>query len=163
MTADGERDSRATRRDVLRIAGALALGGGAAPALVAPAVATPAEMHAAVTSIVGDARINEGKVKLDIPPLVENGNTVPCTVTVESPMTAADHVKAIHVFTEKNPQPYVISVVLGPRAGRASLSTRVRLRDSQTVLAVAEMSDGTFWSGRANVMVTISACLEDIL
>ena len=78
-------------------------------------------------------------------------------------MTAADHVKAIHVFTEKNPQPYVISVALGPRAGRASVSTRIRLRDSQTVLAVAEMSDGTFWSGRANVIVTISACLEDVL
>ena len=163
MTAEGERDSRATRRDVLKIAGALALGGGAAPAVVAPAQATPAEMRAAVTSVVGEARISDGRVKLDIPPLVENGNTVPCTVTVESPMTAADHVKAIHVFTESNPQPYVISVVLGPRAGRASVSTRIRLRDSQTVLAVAEMSDGTFWSGRASVMVTMSACLEDIL
>jgi len=163
MTADSERDSRATRRDVLKIAGALALGGGAAPAVVAPARATPAEMQAAVASIVGEARVNDGRVKLDIPPLVENGNTVPCTVTVESPMTAADHVKAIHVFTEKNPQPYVISVVLGPRAGRASVSTRIRLRDSQTVLAVAEMSDGTFWSGRAGVIVTVSACLEDVL
>jgi sulfur-oxidizing protein SoxY len=163
MISDGEWDNEATRRDVLKIAGALALAGSAAPALVAPAEATLAEMQAAVTSIVGDARINDGKVTLDIPPLVENGNTVPCTVTVESPMTAADHVKAIHVFTEKNPQPYVISVALGPRAGRASISTRVRLRDSQTVLAVAEMSDGTFWSGRANVIVTTSACLEDVL
>jgi sulfur-oxidizing protein SoxY len=163
MISDGEWDKKATRRDVLRIAGAVALAGGAAPPLVAPAEATPAEVQAAVASIVGDARINDGKVKLDIPPLVENGNTVPCTVTVESPMTAADHVKAIHVFTEKNPQPYVISVGLGPRAGRASVSTRIRLRDSQTVLAVAEMSDGTFWSGHANVMVTTSACLEDIL
>jgi sulfur-oxidizing protein SoxY len=116
-----------------------------------------------VAGVVGDARINSGKVKLDIPPLVENGNTVPCTVTVQSPMTVADHVKAIHIFTEKNPQPYVISVALGPRAGHASFSTRMRLRDSQTVLAVAEMSDGSFWSGRASVIVTISACLEDIL
>jgi sulfur-oxidizing protein SoxY len=148
---------------VLKIAGAVALGAGAAPAMVDPASATPAEMQAAVAGVVGDARINSGKVKLDIPPLVENGNTVPCTVTVESPMTVADHVKAIHIFTEKNPQPYVISVALGPRAGRASVSTRIRLRDTQTVLAVAEMSDGTFWSGRASVIVTISACLEDVL
>ena len=95
------------------VAGALALGGAAAPALVEPAAATPAEMQAAVASVVGGARVTPGKVKLDIPPLVENGNTVPCTVTVESPMTAADHVKAIHVFTEKNPQPYVIGAVLG--------------------------------------------------
>jgi len=163
MTCDGKSGSAATRRDVLKIAGALALGGGASPALVTPAEATPAEMQAAVASIVGEARINDGKVKVDIPPLVENGNTVPCTVAVNSPMTAADHVKAIHVFTEKNPQPYVISVALGPRAGLASISTRIRLRDSQTVLAVAEMSDGTFWSGRAAVIVTVSACLEDVL
>lgn len=163
MTSDGKPESTATRRDVFRIAGALALGGGAVPALVATAAATPAEMQAAVASIVGEARVKDGKVKVDIPPLVENGNTVPCTVTVDSPMTAADHVKAIHVFTEKNPQPYVISVALGPRAGLASISTRIRLRDSQTVLAVAEMSDGTFWSGRAGVIVTISACLEDVL
>ena len=163
MTCDGKSGSAATRRDVLKIAGALALGGGASPALVTPAEATPAEMQAAVASIVGEARINDGKVKVDIPPLVENGNTVPCTVTVDSPMTAADHVKAIHVFTEKNPQPYVISVALGPRAGLASISTRIRLRDSQTVLAVAEMSDDTFWAGRAAVIVTVSACLEDVL
>jgi len=82
---------------------------------------------------------------------------------VASPMTAADHVKAIHVFAERNPQPYVIGVRLGPRAGRASIATRMRLRDSQTVLAIAELSDGTFWSDRLNVIVTQGACLEDIL
>jgi sulfur-oxidizing protein SoxY len=163
MVSDGERDRTATRRDMLRIAGALALGGAAVPSLIDPAAATPAEMQAAVAGVVGEARINAGRVKLDIPPLVENGNTVPCTVTVESPMSAADYVKAIHVFTEKNPQPNVIGIALGPRTGRASFSTRIRLRDSQTVLAVAEMSDGTFWSGRANVIVTISACVEDVL
>src|ERR1700741_2315950 len=100
MIAHGERDRTVTRRDVLRAAGALALGGGAGAAVATPAHATPAEMQAAVASIVGETRITPGKVTLDIPPLVENGNTVPCTVTVESPMTAADHVKAIHVFTE---------------------------------------------------------------
>ena len=161
--SNGEQNTTATRRDVLKIAGVLVAGCAAPAVAVTPAAATPAEMQAAVTSVVGEARINDGKVKLDIPQLVENGNTVPCAVTVDSPMTTDDHVKAIHVFTEKNPQPYVISVALGPRAGRASVSTRIRLRDSQTVLAVAEMSDGTFWSGHANVMVTTSACLEDIL
>ena len=67
--------------------------------------------------MVGDAQVRPGKVKLDVPPLIDNGNAVPLTVTVESPMTPADHVKAIHVFTEKNPQPNVVSVHLGPRAG----------------------------------------------
>jgi sulfur-oxidizing protein SoxY len=163
MTSEGERDRQATRRDVLRIAGALAAGCAAPAISVRPARATPAEMQAAVAGVIGDARLNAGKVKLDIPPLVENGNTVPCTVTVESAMTAADHVKAIHIFAEKNPQPYVIGVALGPRAGRASVSTRIRLRDTQNVLAVAELSDGTFWSDRANVIVTIGACLEDLI
>ena len=161
---DSERERTASRRDVLKIAGALAAGCAASTIALSPAAATPADVQAAVARLIGgDARLNAGKVKLDIPPLVENGNTVPCTVTVESPMTAADHVKAIHILAEQNPQPYVISVALGPRAGRASISTRIRLRDSQSVLAVAELSDGTFWSDRVNVMVTTGACLEDIL
>ena len=83
--------------------------------------ATPEEMQAAIRNVVGEAPVKKGRVKLDMPPLVENGNTVPLTVTVESPMTAHDHVKAIHVFNEKNPQPNVIGVHLGPRAGRAAI------------------------------------------
>jgi sulfur-oxidizing protein SoxY len=160
--SESKRGTETTRRDVLKLAAAAALGGGA-QAIANPAAATPAEMQAAVAGLIGGARLNVGKVKLDIPPLVENGNTVPCAVTVESPMTAADHVKAIHVFAERNPQPYVIGVRLGPRAGRAAVATRMRLRDSQTVLAVAELSDGTFWSDSLTVIVTQGACLEDIL
>lgn len=163
MANDDDGHGQATRRQALKLAGALALGSAAPSVLIAPANATPAEMQAAVAGVVGKAQVNVGRVKLDIPPLVENGNTVPCTITVESPMSVADHVKAIHVFAERNPQPYVISVALGPRAGRASISTRIRLRDTQSVLAIAEMSDGSFWSGRADVIVTIGACLEDVL
>jgi sulfur-oxidizing protein SoxY len=120
-----------------------------------------AAMQQAMRKVLGDATPRQGKVKLEIAPLIDNGNTVPLTVSVDSPMTAAEHVKAIHVFTEKNPQPNVLSVRLGPRAGRASVSTRVRLADTQTVHAVAELSDGSFWSGTAEVVVTLSACLED--
>jgi sulfur-oxidizing protein SoxY len=152
---------QATRRDVLRIAGALAVGGAVPAITVRPATATPAEMQAAIARVIGEAKLNVGRVKLDIPPLVENGNTVPCAVTVDSPMTAADHVKAIHVFNEKNPQPNAIGCVLGPRAGRAAISTRIRLADTQTVVAIAEMSDGTFWSDSVHVIVTLGACLED--
>jgi len=100
-------------------------------------------------------------VKLDIPPLSENGNTVATSVTVESPMTAKDYVKAIHLFAEKNPQPNIISVHLGPRAGKAAIATRIRLADTQTVTAIAEMSDGSFWQDTGDVIITLGACLED--
>src|SRR5205823_13581216 len=133
----GEGGPPATRRGFLKIAGALAVGGAAPTITVRPAAATPADMQAAIAKVIGDAKVNVGKVKLEIPPLVENGNTVPCAVTVDSLMTPVDHVKTIHIFTEKNPQPNVISVRLGPRAGRASISTRMRLRDTQNVLAIA--------------------------
>jgi sulfur-oxidizing protein SoxY len=152
---------RRSRRDVLRAAGALAGCGALARLAIGPAAATPAMMQDAVRSFVGEAPVKKGKVKLDLPPLVENGNSVPCTVSVDSPMTATDFVKAIHVFNEKNPQPYVISVQLGPRAGRADFSTRIRLADSQTVTAIAELSDGTFWSDDIYVIVTLAACIEE--
>ena len=131
-------------------------------ALVSPASATPAMLEEAIRGVVGEGMLGKGRVTLDVPPLVENGNAVPLTVTVDSPMTVADHVRAIHVFNEKNPQPHVISVTLGPRAGRAQLSTRIKLADAQRVVAIAEMSDGRFWSGEANVVVTIAACVEDV-
>jgi sulfur-oxidizing protein SoxY len=124
------------------------------------AQATPEQMRAAIRNVVGTAPVKKGRVQLDVPPVVENGNTVSLVVAVDSPMTAADYVKAIHVFNEKNPQPYLISVHLGPRAGKAKISTRVRLADSQTVTAIAEMSDGTFCSATADVVVTLAACVE---
>jgi len=151
----------ANRRHVLKTAGGLVGAGALSRFAVAPAAATPTAMADAVRRFVGEAPIKNGKVKLDIPPIVENGNSVPCTVAVDSPMNAADYVKAIHVFNEKNPLPNIISVTLGPRAGRAGFSTRIRLADSQTVTAIAELSDGTFWSGAADVIVTLAACLEE--
>jgi sulfur-oxidizing protein SoxY len=160
----------ATRRDVLAAAGSVAgglAGGFGWPASPAHAQlqkvqANPAALALAIRKIVGEATVTPGKVKLDVPPLSENGNSVSLGVTVDSPMTQAYHVKAIHVLTEKNPQPNVISVKLGPRAGRASIATRMRLADTQDVTAIAEMSDGTFWSDKAAVIVTLGACLEDL-
>ena len=120
-----------------------------------------AALEEAMRKVVGGAQLRAGRVKLDIPPLVDNGNVVPLTVEVESPMTAADHVRAIHVFTEKNPQPYVLTAHLGPRAGRARVTTRARIADTGEVIAIAQMSDGSFWSDRVRVIVTLSACLEE--
>lgn len=151
-----------SRREFLRAAGGAAAGLGLGAVLAAePARATPAEMQEAIRKVVGSATVSPGKVKLELPPLIENGNAVPLTVNVESPMTEAQHVKAVHVFTEKNPQPYVVSFHLGPRAGRARVATRVRLADSQTVVAICQLSDGSFWSDSTSVVVTLAACLED--
>lgn len=120
-----------------------------------------AALDEAIRKVTGGAPVREGRVKLDLPPLIDNGNAVPLSVEVESPMSAADHVKAIHVFTERNPQPYVLSAHLGPRAGRAQVSTRARIGDTGQVIAIAQMSDGSFWSGTVRVIVTLSACLEE--
>ena len=149
-------DMNTTRRELLIGAGA----SGAAMLVAVPAFATPEMMRAAIRKVVGEAKVNTGKIKLDIPPLVENGNTVAMSVTVDSPMTATDYVKAIHIFNERNPQPNVGSFHLGPRAGKADISARIRLSDSQNVTGIAEMSDGTFWSHEISVIVTLAACLE---
>ena len=154
-------DAKLTRRDTL-ILGGLAAAGAATPASPV-AASTPGQMERAIRQMIGEAEVRKGKVTLDLPPLVENGNTVPLTVIVDSPMTKADHVKAIHVVNEKNPQANVISVQLGPRAGKAHVSTRVRLAGTQTLTAIAEMSDGTYWSDSQEVIVTLAACLEDLI
>ena len=150
-----------TRRSFLVLAASAA----AAPALaqVPPNIAAirKAALEEAVRKVTGGAVIRAGKVKLDIPPLIDNGNSVPMNVTVQSPMTPEDYVRAIYLFTEKNPQPNVIWAQLGPRSGRASLSTRARIADTGTVMAVALLSDGSYWSDSASVVVTLSACLED--
>jgi sulfur-oxidizing protein SoxY len=112
---------------------------------------------------VGEAEVRPGKVKLDVPPLVENGNTVPMTVSVSNPMTAADYVKSIHVFNEKNPQPNIGNFYIGPRAGRAQVSARIRLADSQKIVAIARLSDDTFWSATIDVVVTLAACTEEVI
>jgi len=124
--------------------------------------ATPAMLEEAIRNVIGEANLQTGKITLEVPPIVENGNTVPVTIIVDSPMSKADHVKAIHVFNEKNPQPHVISITLGPRAGKARIATRIKLADTQRIVGIAEMSDGSFWIGEANVIVTIAACVEDV-
>jgi sulfur-oxidizing protein SoxY len=149
----------ATRRDVL--IGALA-GGLVATLRISDAQATPEEMRSAIRQFVGSAQVRKGRVELDVPPLVENGNTVSLVVSVDSPMTKTDYVKSIHVFNEKNPQPNVIGVYLGPRAGKAKISTRFRLADTQIVTAIAQMSDGSFWSASAEMIVTGAACVEGL-
>ena len=153
-------DERSRERPTRRLVLLTTAGLGLAP-FASLAFASPATMEEAIRSLVGDAAVTRGRVKLELPPIVENGNTVPLTVTVDSPMSEADHVTAIHIFNEKNPQPYVAAFALGPRAGKAVVSTRIRLADSQTVTAIAEMADGSCWSDDIDVIVTLAACIEE--
>lgn len=139
---------------------AASLGTLAAALLMRPARATPESMAAAIQAFTAGVVPTRGRVRLEMPALVENGNAVPVTVSVESPMTATDHVTTIALFNERNPLPDVARFQLGPRAGAAWVSTRIRLGDTQSVVAIARMSDGSLWSASAEVIVTLPACIE---
>lgn len=150
-----DQPSSIKRRKVL--AASVGLG---AWVFMRPAAATPEEMATAIKAFTGGAAVNTGKVTLNVAKLIDNGNAAPITVTVDSPMSAADHVTAIAVFNERNPQTEVARFALGPRAGKAVVSTRIRLATSQKLVAVARLSDGSFWSHTADVVVTLAACIE---
>ena len=124
------------------------------------AIAKKEDATKAIQEITGGKPIIDGKVKLVIPPLVENGNLVVLKLSVDSPMTANDYVKSVHVIAEGNPLPNIFTVHLTPRSGTANITTRVRLADSQKVWAIAQMSDGSFYQGSAETLVTLSACTE---
>lgn len=140
----------------------LAAGAGAvAVTLVSgPAIADTSDLADAIKRIARGGTPKTGRVSLKIPELAENGNAVGMTVEVQSPMTAADHVKTIHVLSEKNPIVDVVRFHVGPQAGRARISTNIRLATTQRVVALAEMSDGSVWQGHADVIVTLAACID---
>jgi len=157
-----KRASRADTRPAASRRGLLqgALGLGVLIATRPSRGATPPDLDDAIRAFAGGAKVSTGKVQLEVAPLVENGNAVPITVNVESPMTATEHVKSIAVFNERNPQRDVVVFTLGPRAGRARVATRIRLATSQKLVAVAQLSDGTFWQHGVDVIVTLAACVE---
>ena len=136
---------------------------GAAGALAFPgtALAQVDTLDPHVRALADGAPVRKGKVTLVLPQLADNGNSVPIRITVDSPMTAADHVKSIHLYSERNPVPNMANFYLGPRAGKAEIDSRVRLAASQRVTAVAKLSDGSFWYDAAPIVVTLSACLDE--
>jgi sulfur-oxidizing protein SoxY len=158
-----QQQANSTRRQFLGLAGGAAVLGAVPIVTMRPAEATPAELASAIRNVTGGATVKTGKVKLEVPPLVENGNTVPLTVSVANPMAPEDHVRSIHVFNEKNPQPNIANFYLGPHSGRAQVSTRIRLADSQKIVAIARLSDDTFWSASVDVVVTLAACTEEVI
>ncbi len=149
-------DPKPTRRAVL------AAGAGAVAITVLPGsvIAETSDLAEAIKKIAKGGAPKTGRVSLKIPELAENGNAVGMTVEVESSMTSADHVKTIHVLSEKNPIVEIVRFHIGPRAGRARVSTNIRLATTQRVVALAEMSDGSIWQGHADVIVTLAACID---
>lgn len=129
-------------------------------AAIAPrlAVAKPSDVEAELTKLFADKKPIEGRIKLDLPAIAENGLVVPLGIDVESPMTEADHVKAVHVWADGNPLPGVVSFFFTPACGKAAASTRMRLAQTQNIVAVAEMSDGKLFTARQEVKVTIGGC-----
>jgi len=125
-----------------------------------PVFAQQADSDALVKGVTHGKAAQMGRVKLELPLLADNGNSVPMKVSVESPMSAADHVKTIRLLSERNPESQMATFHLGPHSGAAEISSRVRLAGSQRVVALAEMSDGSYWMGTADVTVTLSACVD---
>ena len=119
--------------------------------------ATPAQVAALINELVGDAPLRDGRAKLDLPVMVENGNSVGMTVSVDAPV---GEVRSIDVFAEGNPLPHVLSLRFGPRAGAARFATRIRLATSQTVIAVAKLADGSCWRDSVDLLVTLAACID---
>ncbi len=128
--------------------------------LAATAHASPAAVQLEIQKLLAGAPMQQGKVQIQLPPLVDNGNLVVLSVDVDSPMTAASHVRAIHVLAEANPLPGVFSAYMDERAGKAAFTVRIRLADSQKIWAIAQMNDGTWWYQTASTVVTSSACTE---
>ena len=104
--------------------------------------------------------VTEGRVQLDIAALVENGNAVPISVQIDSPMTEAEHVRELVVFNALNPQRDVARFTLTPASGVARVQTRIRLAGSQQLVALARLSDGSQWSHHVEVVVSLAACVE---
>lgn len=123
---------------------------------------TPEAMQQAIRERIGERQPQPGGMSLTLPKIAETGNSVPLTVTVDSPMTPENHVLRIHIFVPGNPLPVAATYHLGVRAGKAEISTRIRLARTQRVLALAEMHDGSVRSDAASIVVTLGACVEEI-
>lgn len=149
-----------SRRCVLLGAATLAAYGLTSLQAAATAFEDDGDADAAIKDVANGRIVKPGRVKLTLPELAENGNVVSLLVEVESPMTAADHVKTIHIIAEKNPLAIIARYHLGARSGRAKIQSNIRLATTQNVQALAEMSDGSIWSGVATVLVTLSACID---
>ncbi len=144
-----------TRRETLTLAAVAGLAAFLAPKMV---MADEQMVAAEIKKLYGDKKLESGKIKLDVPEIAENGLVVPVNVEIESPMTDADYVKAVHIYADGNPLPGVVSYKFTPACGKASASTRMRLAQTQNIVCIAEMSNGSLYTTKSNVKVTIGGC-----
>src|SRR5258707_9156271 len=135
-----------------------AAGAAGVVALGAPQASAKNDADEAIKTFTGGKTPQEGKVKLDLPEITENGNTVPMTVTVESPMTEQSHVTDVLVVANENPRAAVVTFHFSPASGVAEANTRIPLAATQDVIAVAKMNDGSFYVASKQVKVTIGGC-----
>jgi sulfur-oxidizing protein SoxY len=149
------RHGEFTRRQALGRASAAAVVAVLMPRI---AMADEAAVAEAIKKLYGGKTMADGRIKLEVPPIAENGLVVPVNIEVESPMTDADHVKAVHLFADGNPSPNVVSYRFTPASGKAAAATRMRLAQTQNVICVAEMSNGALFTATANIKVTIGGC-----
>lgn len=144
-----------TRRDAIRLAALAFAAGAIAPTL---SLADEKAVAAEIKKLYGDKPMAQGRIRLDVPEIAENGLVVPVNVEIESPMTDADYVKAVHLFADGNPQPGIVTYTFTPACGKAAAATRMRLAQTQDIVCIAEMSDGSLFSAKANIKVTIGGC-----
>ncbi len=146
------------RRDVLAMAGTGVVAVAGIGLFAGEAKASPESAAKEIKAKIGGKATKSGRITLEVPQIAENGNTVPIAIEVKSPMTSGDYVKALHIYADKNPNPYVATFRFTPESGRARVSTRMRMIKSQNVIAVAEMSDGSVYMSKKAVKVTIGGC-----
>jgi len=125
---------------------------------LAAAQTGPGDIQTVLKGLVGDVTPVEGRISLSLPETAENGNTIPYTVTVDSPMFDTEYVKAVHLLAPANPHPLIASFYFTPASGRASVTSRMRLAQTQEVMAIAEMSDGALFMIKRSVRVTVGGC-----
>ncbi|MEE2998687.1 MAG: thiosulfate oxidation carrier protein SoxY [Pseudomonadota bacterium] len=153
-----KQQTKLERREILKLLGLGTIAAAAGSMLSDAALATPDDASKLLAKLGGTSSYKSGKIKIKLPTIAENGATVPLTVSVDSPMTAGNYVKAIHIASEKNPRPEVASFFLSPASGKAEVSTRIRLGKTQNVVAVAVMNDGTVHRASQPIKVTIGGC-----
>lgn len=147
-----------SRRDLLTKAGTGLVAFASLGLIAKSAKADASAVEAAIKKAIGDKTPKSGRVSLELPQIAENGNTVPFSVSVDSPMSESDYVKAVHIFADKNPNPDVATFRFTSANGKARVSSRMRLLKSQNVIGVAEMSDGSVYMTKTPVKVTIGGC-----
>jgi len=158
MMEEAITPSKLVRRDFLKWGGAGAVGAVALTLIPFPVEATPATVLDAMGKLVDQKKLQEGRINITLPEIAENGSVVSMTVEVTGPMTAEDHVKAIHIFADGNPLPDVASYYLSPQSGKAEVSLRIRLAKTQKIVVAAETSTGEAFIARRLIKVTLGGC-----